>query len=472
MSSVRDFGAAGDGKLDDTDAIQHALKDSDGLVEFPPGDYRITRTIQIDLAKTHRISLQGLGTNAKIIMAGRGPAFSFLGSHGKSAAPKDFAEIVWQRERMPLVSNIEITGEHPEADGIRLEGVMQPTITGVLIRQVRNAIHIANRSRNVLISHCHIYHNTGIGIFLDHCNLHQTIITGSHISYCRLGGIRIQGGEIRNLQITGNDIEYNNRNGLVIPPNSAPFTDAPTAEIYIDCEEGSIREGTIASNTIQATYSPGGCNIRFIGSGDKGNHRVGMWTIAGNLIGSQAINIHLTSALGFAISGNYIYSGHNRNILVENSRSIALGTNTLGHNPDYGDKELCTGIRFVDSEDCSITGLIIQDALAGQNTVVGAIQSEKEALVEIVRCRRMNLSGNQILEGTPVGLLLEDCHDTVVTGCSILDQRNPSPMKHPLVWRDAENKPSHGNLLASCRIAGTAQLPVSATVTQANLVRD
>ena len=102
---------------------------------------------------------------------------------------------------MPLLSDIEITGDHPEADGIRLEGVMQPTLTGVLIRKVRNAVHVTRRSRNVLISHCHIYQNTGIGVFLDHCNLHQTIITGSHISYCRLGGVRIQGGEIRNLPL-------------------------------------------------------------------------------------------------------------------------------------------------------------------------------------------------------------------------------------------------------------------------------
>ena len=56
-----------------------------------------------------------------------------------------------------------------------------------------------------------------------------------------------------------------------------------------------------------------------------------MWTISGNLIGSQAINIHLTSALGFSISGNYIYSGHERNIVIEASRSIVLGDNTLGH---------------------------------------------------------------------------------------------------------------------------------------------
>lgn len=448
MTNVRDFGAAGDGQTDDTEAIRHALADGGGLIEFPRGDYRITKPIVVDLAKFSRTSLQGEGGTAKIIMAGAGPAFFFVGSHDKSADPTGFKPEVWQHERMPLVNNLEITGEHPEADGIRLEGVMQPTLTGVLIRKVRNAVHLTRRCRNVLISHCHIYQNTGIGVFFDHVNLHQTIITGNHISYCRLGGVRIQGGEIRNLQITGNDIEYNNNRAFSVPDADGE----PTAEIYIDVEDGSIREGTICSNTIQATYSPNGANIRFIGSGSKGNHRVGMWSIAGNLIGSQAINIHLTSALGFAISGNYIYSGHERNIVIEGSRSIAIGANTLGHNPDYGDKELSTGIRLVDCEDCTITGLLIQDALAGQNTVANTVPTKKEGLVELVRCRRLNLTGCQILEGTPNGLVVEDCADTLITGTSILDRREPRLMQSAVVWKTTSPGKS-GNLIHGCRLA-------------------
>ena len=447
MSNVRDYGATGDGQTDDTSAIQHALADGEGLIEFPRGDYRITKPIVVDLAKFSRTAIRGSGGTAKLIMAGKGPALFFAGTHDKTADPAGFKPEIWQRERMPLLSDIEITGDHPEADGIRLEGVMQPTLTGVLIRKVRNGVHVTRRSRNILISHCHIYQNTGVGVFLDHCNLHQTIITGSHISYCRLGGIRVQGGEIRNFQVTGNDIEYNNNRAIGLPDAD----DEPTAEIYIDVEDGSVREGTICSNTLQATYSPNGTNIRFIGSGSKGNHRAGMWTIAGNLIGSQATNIHLTSALGFAISGNYIYSGHERNIVIENSRSIAIGANTLGHNPDYGDKELSTGIRFVDCEDCTITGLIIQDALAGQNTVTGAVANKKDGLIELVRCRRMNLTGCQVLEGTPNGLVLEDCSDTVISGCSILDQRSPKLMEHAIVWRDTA-KPTTGNLIHGCRI--------------------
>jgi len=240
MSDVKSFGAAGDGVADDTDAILHALADGDGVIEFSRGIYRITKPIVVDLTKYSRTSIHGCGGTAKILMDGSGPAFFLQATHSATADPTGFRPEEWVHERMPTIANIEIEGRHAQADGVRIEGVMQPTLTGVLIRHVRNGVHITKRARNVLISHSHIYHNTGIGVFLDHVNLHQTIITGSHISYCRLGGIRVEGGEIRNFQITGNDIEYNNNRAHKVPNAD----DVPTAEIFIDVREGTVREGT------------------------------------------------------------------------------------------------------------------------------------------------------------------------------------------------------------------------------------
>src|SRR5437763_1544665 len=79
-------------------------------------------------------------------------------------------------------------------------------------------------------------------------------IVGCHISYCPHAGIKIQRSEIRNLQITGCDIEYNHD------------PDHPdSADVWIDAREGTVREGTIASCTIQARPSPGGVNVRIEG---------------------------------------------------------------------------------------------------------------------------------------------------------------------------------------------------------------
>lgn len=463
MSNVRGFGAKGDGVNDDTEAIEHALKMGDGTLEFPRGEYRITRTIVIELANHGRFAVSGSGGTAKLLMEGAGPVFRLLGTHSKTADPNGFRDEEWQFERMPTFTQFEIEGRHPEADGLEISGIMQPTFEGILIRKVRNGIRFFDRARNILISHCHIYHNTGIGVFFDNINLHQTNIVGSHISYNRLGGIRIENSEIRNFQVTGCDIEYNNNRAFGVPDAD----DVPTAEIYIDCgETGTVREGTISSCTIQATYSPNGANIRIIGSRTPESQKAGMWCITGNLIGSQATNVHLTHCRGITFEGNYIYSGHVRNLLVESSKSIVVGSNCFGHNPDYKEQELCTGIRLVDCENCTLTGVQIQDAQAGEHTVPNTVPIERMGLVELVRCRRMQLTGVQVLEGTPAAVYLEDCQDTLLTGCLINDAREMPLAEASIRWTGTGS----GNLVSNCRANRPLEIAESAGVTATGVI--
>ena len=414
MSNVRDFGAAGDGEIDDTQAIQHALREGEGLLRFPPGTYLISRTIEVELAERGRFAIDGSGGTAKIIMAGEGPAFHLVGTHDKTADPKGFKPGVWRRERMPTVLNIEIEGRNARASGFLLEGTMQATFEGVLLRELEDGIRIHGRARNVLISHCHIYNNRGIGVFLDRVNLHQAIVTGSHISYCRRAGIKIVGSEIRNLQITGNDIEYN-----------FDADEQGCADIDIDstADGSSVREGTIIGNTIQARYSPGGANVRMVGRNAVQNHKAGMFTISNNLIGSQEINVHLVACRGVVVSGNVIYSGHRRNVEVDGSRNIVLAANSFDHNPDYRERELCTGVRLVDSHDCVFSGSILHDCQAGEHTVVGAVPLVRDGLLEILRCQRVSIAGCQVLDGQPFGIFVEDSDYVAITGTSVLETR-------------------------------------------------
>ncbi|MBL8817523.1 MAG: right-handed parallel beta-helix repeat-containing protein [Planctomyces sp.] len=448
MTTVADFGAVGDGVTDDTEAIQHAIDESIGEVLFGRGVFRITRSILIDLERIGLTSIRGRSGTATIVSEARGPAFILKGTHSGSADPASFKTEIWERERMPCLADLEITGKTPESDGILVTGAVMPTITGVLLRKLRHGIQITGRARNVLIDHCHIYHNLGIGVFLDRVNLHQTIISNSHISYCRLGGIRIEGSEIRNLQITGNDIEYNNNRAHAVPEADAE----PTAEIYLDARVGSIREGTICSNTIQATYSPGGANIRMIDQGSGKHPQVGMWTISGNLIGSQWNNIHLTAAQGVTITGNYIYSGHHRNLLCEDSFQIVVGDNCFGHNADYGvERELCTGVTFERCQDTIFNGNILQDCQTGRHLFPDAPELQREALLELKNCHNFIVSNCQILDSAPYGIRLANCHDMTLTGITVTDRRTPPLMKSAVFWTGT-NKDSMitGSRLGPC----------------------
>jgi hypothetical protein len=182
-----------------------------------------------------------------------------------------------------------------------------------------------------------------------------------------------------------------------------------------------------------------------------------MFTISGNLIGSQETNVHLDACRGVILGENVIYSGHRRNLVIERSRNIVVGPNSFDHNPDYGEKELTTGIRIEASQDVQISGCSIQDAQAGANTVAGAIQSNKRALLEIENCKRINLSGSQFLEGTPHGIAVEASSDVAITGCMLLDGREAKQTKSQIDWIGQGT----GNLIAACRIGKGTEAAVT-----------
>ena len=119
MSNLRAFGAQGDGQADDTAALEHIIEQGDGRIRLPRGSYRISRTIEIDVTKRGPISIEGSGGTARIVMAGPGPALRLRGTHDGTGDPGTRSGNVRLLERMPTISGLEITGDHPQADAYR-----------------------------------------------------------------------------------------------------------------------------------------------------------------------------------------------------------------------------------------------------------------------------------------------------------------------------------------------------------------
>lgn len=403
----REFGAVGDGQADDTAALQQAVDKGDGRLRLPPGTYRITRTIEIDLDRVGPFSIVGDGV-ARVVMEGTGPAFRLVGTHAGTADPGTVKPNVWARQRMPLVDGLEIVGAHAEADGIEAAGTMQLTVTRVTVRDARHGLRLTGRNRNVVISECHFYHNRGVGIFLDDLNLHQVNITNSHVSYNAAGGIVVRNSEVRNLHIGSCDIEGN-------LDNDGP----PTANVLLDASTRSIREVAIVGCTIQHTSNaPGSANIRLVGAGPDNNLKVGNCTIADNVLSDVGVNIHLQHARGVIISGNTLWRGLNHNILVENSTQIVLGENLLDRSPDYRDSESANGVELINSTDCSIGQLHIQGAQAPAGAIL------------LRDCQWCRVRGATVLESDGPGVTLDNCEHTSITDCLVRDLR---PHTGPLV---------------------------------------
>lgn len=415
QTNVRSLGAAGDGVADDTAVLQQAVASGTVDLYFPKGIYRLTRTIEFDLAQTGFASVTGDGT-ASIRMEGAGPALRFTGSHGGTAAPETVKPQVWERERAPMVTGVEIVGRHAEADGIEAVGTMQMTVSRVVVREVRHGVHLVRRNRNVTIADCHLYNNSGVGVFYDEVNLHQSNITNCHISYNRCGGVVSHGGNVRNLQIGTCDIEANH--GADGPPS---------ANVWLDSSRGSIGEVTITGCTIQHTRkAPDSANIRITGAGTDAGlaertgqtaTREGHVTIASNVFSDVQVNVEIRDARGVTVTGNTFWEGFVHDLHVQRCSNVVVSGNNFDRNPRYAVNGTLgaenNGILIEDSSDVSLTGNVLSGVL------------RKPAAVQVFDSRRILINGNSILDSDGNGLLFRDVSDSMVSGNIVRDDRVP-----------------------------------------------
>lgn len=416
MVEAAGFGASGDGVTDDTAALEHALKDGDGVLRLHKGTFRLTRPLVIDLSKTGYAAVIGEHGASRLVMTGPGPALKFVGTHRGTSVPKSVTDATWKAERFPTVSGLEIVGEHVDAIGIELVRTFQPTISQVLVRRCRHGLHLTERNRNVLISDCHLYDNSHYGVFFDRCDLHQTNISGCHISFNQRAGIKSLGGDVHNLQITGNDIEYNNRPGI-------DTVDEGGAEIDFDASEGTISEVTIASNTIQATIQPGGANIRIRGSKPGTTQGACLIAISGNIIGSNTRNIDLSLAYRVSISGNTIYDAQDYSLLARSCRGVAIGANTICWKGDDSAAPR-DGLLFEDCDQLTISGLSAERLCSGS--------VDAGAGIMLHHCRDTQITGCQLTNPLHAGLEVKGCTRCMITANSIVDCRDVPGMKHAI----------------------------------------
>lgn len=395
-------GAKGDSTTDDTDAVRKAFASKVGVVRFPRGIYRITKTIEIRLDEVGFTAIDGGGV-ARIVMAGPGPAFRFIGTHDGTAAPRTIKPNVWANQRTPTVDNLEIIGDHPEACGVEATRTMQLTISRLSVRNCLHAIHLTHRNRNVLIDACHLYHNRGIGIYYDDVSLHQSNIVGCHISYNAGGGIVCRKGDVRNVHITGCDIEDN-------VSESGP----PTANVLIDGRDSLHGTGEVAITGCTLQHGRQGkdsANIRVLGRTlplkEMPVVRQGHVTITGNVLSDIQVNVHLVGCRGVTVTGNTFWESYAHQLLVEDCHSVVVGPNNMDRNPYYDRmgkaKEARNAIVFRDSEACTILGMHITEVRGGPGLL-------------LKNCRRMNLSGCSVLDCAEGGVALENSSDCLLSG--------------------------------------------------------
>lgn len=456
MTNAFEFGAVGDGKADDTAALQHMLEAGKGILKLPKGTFRITRPLTIDLMKLGYGAVRGDEGTSRIVMAGAGPALRIVGDHRGTASPASYKPHTWDKERMPIVTGVEIVGAHRDAVGIELRKTTKAIVSRVLVRQCKIGVHLVERNRDFILSDSHLYDNSEYGLFFDRCNLHQIIVHGNHISWNHKAGIKSLDGDVHNLQITGNDIEYNNNPGIDKSPNG----ETTGAEIWFEATEGVISEVTIASNTIQATVQPGGTNIRIFGS-EKGSPRgARLIAITGNVIGSQSRGIDLRRAQRVTVTGNTIYNSIDLSLAFSHCSGVAVGSNTFVWRGIDADPPQ-DGIRLEDCDNASLIGLVTQRLSSGT--------AQKGAGVTLVRCTDVAVSECQILDPVVRGIELEDCRRCRVSGNTVYDRRDkPTMLEAIRVIGNSRDNVVQNNLVGNAK-RQPLDIPKGTAVEQGNV---
>ncbi len=324
-------------------------------------------------------------------MTGPGPALQIVGHHEGTASPGSILPHVWQRERFPVISDLEIVVAHDEADGIQLVRTFQATIHSVSVRRCRYGIHLVERNRNFLLSSSHIFDGLDSGVFFDHCNLHQVNIVGNHISYNRRAGIRQLDGDVHNIQITGNDIEYNSGDELV------------SAEILLEVAQRVYQR--IRDRQQHDPSHTGLAGSEYPGARQAGiaTHLRAIMTITGNVIGSRYRNLDISHATRVTITGNTIYGGTDLNVSLAHCSNVLLGTNTIGSRPSHHDvaQKYQDGVLLKDCQNCQLTGNLLSQLSAGTKESGGSITLEQ--------CQHISVTNCQILQPLYRGIFVTDC---------------------------------------------------------------
>ncbi len=111
--------ALSDGSSDASEQMQAAIEAGRGWLNIPRGKYLLKKSLEIKLNTTEYFQLTGDGP-VTLIMAAPGPAIRLIGTHEKSADPGNFAPVVWDKERMPIIERLAIQGAHHKPQALRL----------------------------------------------------------------------------------------------------------------------------------------------------------------------------------------------------------------------------------------------------------------------------------------------------------------------------------------------------------------
>jgi parallel beta-helix repeat protein len=418
--SVKEAGARGDGKADDTAAIQAAVgrvgKDGGGVVYFPDGVYKVSGSIVV---KHDRVALEGAGWGAEIQMV----------KHPKRV-------IVIQGSRNNIVRNLKISlgvanvQRHDEDVGIYVTskarnfliegvygnkkaimvrgGVSHGTIRNNTIRDtLADGIHLTGGSRYILVTGNELTHTGDDSIAVvsyesQKALTQHVVIAGNRIRNSLARGIAHAGGY--QVDIWDNSIEGTSSSGILADRdlNFGTFA-AVNTTIEGNTITGAGTFGKKRGNQFGIELSEGAANVTVFGNQVTGGKSRGISVSADNTVirGNTSLNNGDSgleiSADGCTVAGNRFENNGTYGFYAENSHQLIFSGNRLADNNTRKAKNIDNFV-LKDSRNSVVKGNI-------------SVETRDEMLIERAfeltgSCPDTVFESNQI-EGTRLGTVIE-----------------------------------------------------------------
>ena len=172
--SVRDFGAVGDGKTDDTNAFVKALEESDGDLFVPPGRYVVAEVNVPDATFVH-----GAGARSVIVLL---PDKDYALTPGANCRLTDLTFTVLDREKDR--TSAVTTGL------IRIGQVEGVTLTRLTFQNAMRGGVVTDHATRFRVTHCN-FRNLGVGVSIQFSQ--RGIITDNVVEDIGQHGIQFWG---------------------------------------------------------------------------------------------------------------------------------------------------------------------------------------------------------------------------------------------------------------------------------------